>query len=182
MKDEFPFVIDLGREMALASIGKSASLECLRRLALESERWGDGKLTDKAAMMIRVIRRVEGDEVATFMFERTIAKETDENHKRNLEDALKYLNRRIEMDAQDERREPEPTPTGTSIPAPTVTDSGRTSGTPNAAGTGTSSEGGAEDAVAQASPFPWAIVVVVAIAALSLGAITTLLLTRRKKA
>jgi hypothetical protein len=61
-------------------------------------------------------------------------------------------------------------PTGTSDAAPNATD------------TGTSSQGGAEGPVAEAAPFPWTIAIVAAVAALAVGAITSLLLTRRKKA
>jgi hypothetical protein len=82
-----------------------------------------------------------------------------------------------QREAEDAARTPNAPPQETPEP-PT---GGQTPGPPNATGTGTSSQGGAEGAIAEATPFPWAIVIVIAIAALALGAVTTLLLTRKNR-
>ena len=92
---------------ALVRIGKPASLECLRRLALQDERDEKGKPTSKAITMLHVIQSVEGDDVAKFMLERAIAKKQDEKRKENLTAALELLNSWITKKAEREGLQPD---------------------------------------------------------------------------
>jgi hypothetical protein len=80
---------------ALVRIGKSASLECLKRLA--SEKFSESKdgALGRRELLLMVVQQVEGDEVAKFMLQRAIEKEQDKDKKANLTAALALLEKWI---------------------------------------------------------------------------------------
>jgi hypothetical protein len=90
---------------ALVKIGKPASLACLERLAtekfVESEK---GKL-GRSELLLNVVRKVEGDDVARFMLQKAIEKEQDKDKKANLTAALALLEQWIKAEA--ERNKPQ---------------------------------------------------------------------------
>ena len=69
---------------ALVRIGRAGSRACIMALAKEED-------DHRRNLMIRVIRRVETEEVAGFMLRRTIADESDSDRKARLRSALDKL-------------------------------------------------------------------------------------------
>ena len=107
---------------ALVKIGKPASLESLKRLALEDN---DKVVTlglSKRGILLRIIRKVEGDDVARFMLQNAIEKEQDKDKKANLTAALELLDKWIKADAEraKQREEQSTTPPPTDDTAPPV--------------------------------------------------------------
>jgi hypothetical protein len=87
---------------ALIKIGKPASVECLKRLSLMSNDKKDTFDPERRDLLLRVIRKVEGDDVACFMLKNAIEKEQDKDKKANLAAALDTLNERIIAEKKNE--------------------------------------------------------------------------------
>jgi hypothetical protein len=123
------FTRDIGEPFAvtaLIKIGKPASVECLKRLALEDN---DKEIAfgSKRGLMLRVIRKVEGDDVAHFMLQNAIDKEQDKDRKANLTAALELLDKWIKAEADRAKQHENPpappaeggaTPPASEAPAP----------------------------------------------------------------
>jgi hypothetical protein len=92
---------------ALVKIGKPASLECLKRLALKDNDKELPALIRKDSLL-RIIQQVEGDDVTRFMLQNAIDKEQDKDKKANLTAALELLDKWIKADA--ERNKPPENP------------------------------------------------------------------------
>jgi len=104
---------------ALIKIGKLASVECLRRLSLKDNDKEVASLV-KRGLLLRIIRQVEGDDVARFMLQNAIEKEQDKDKKANLTAALALLEKRIKQEAELNKPPENPTPPSDSgtTPAP----------------------------------------------------------------
>ena len=89
---------------ALVHIGKPGSLECLQRLATVKYAKPDAGPMSKVELYLRVIRRVEGDDIARFMLQNAIDKEQDKDRKANLTAALELLDKRNKEEAERQKR------------------------------------------------------------------------------
>lgn len=85
---------------ALVEIGKPASRECLKRLTTEKVKEGAENWRSKGSLLLRVVRNVEGDDVARFMLQNAIDKEQDKDKKANLTAALGLLEKRIKEEEE----------------------------------------------------------------------------------
>jgi hypothetical protein len=109
---------------ALVRIGKPASLECLKRLASEKFTESDKGRLSRSELLLKVVREVEGDDVARFMLQNAIDKEQDKDKKANLTAALALLEKRIKEEAeilkqhQEQNSPPAPPSDNGTTPAP----------------------------------------------------------------
>jgi hypothetical protein len=102
---------------ALVRIGKPSSLECLKRLASEKFVESGKGILGRSELLIKVMREVEGDDVARFMLQNAIDKEQDKDKKANLTAALELLDKWIKADADRAKQHENP-------PAPPASDTG----------------------------------------------------------
>ena len=135
---------------ALIKIGKPASLECLNRIATESPNEEDYRIRVHA--MIRILIRVEGDDVSLFMLKNAVDKEQDKDRKAHLAAVLEFITTGGRKEAEEYQRRWEkehgvPFPASGAPPATTAPAASN-----EAPATGTGAGGGSSTPATPANP------------------------------